>query len=134
MKKPRSKTWFRRAKSVGRDAENAVVEYLSARGIKAERRRLTGTEDCGDISNSLGATIEVKACKALDLSGWLAEVEAEGDNADKRYEEGVRHPRAVVAKKRGTLDAGEWYFICTLEQGVELLQAHAARAAGRIES
>jgi len=109
------------AKGKGRDGENAVVDYLRSRGYRAERRRLTGTEDCGDISG-VPATIEVKACKKFDLSGWLKEAEDEGNNADRRFNEGVWQPRLVVAKKRGTLDASQWFAIMTLEQAVKLLR------------
>ena len=39
------------AKAKGREAENAVVEFLRARGYRgAERRRLSGDADKGDIA------------------------------------------------------------------------------------
>lgn len=108
------------SKAKGREAENAVVKYLRKRGIAAERRRLTGVEDCGDISGWGGVVCEVKAEKKLALAGYVDELQVEVKNADKRFR--AKHQGLVVAKRRGKTNPAEWYAIMPMHQAVELLQ------------
>jgi hypothetical protein len=49
------------AKAKGRDTENSCVEYLKAWGVlHAERRRLTGSKDCGDITGWPGVCVLIR--------------------------------------------------------------------------
>lgn len=103
-------------KAKGRDAENGVVEYLKRHGFPhAERRRLRGVRDAGDVAGITGTVIEVKNEKRINLSGWLSELEREMAQA-----EGTSLG-FVVAKRRGTANAGDWYAVMTLRQLTELL-------------
>ena len=90
-----------RSKQVGTAAESAVVAYLREWWPACERRALGGAKDRGDVAG-VPATIEVKACKTMDLAGWLAELKVEMHNDNGRF-------GAVWHKKRGTTDPGEWY-------------------------
>lgn len=99
----------------GTAAETAVVRYLKDHGFPhAERRALHGTADKGDITGCGPVVFEVKNHKTLDLAGWLKELEDEMANAN------VAHG-AVIAKKRGTTDPGEWYAVMPVRLLVELL-------------
>ena len=92
-----------KSKQKGTAAETAVVKYLKANGFpKAERRALTGALDKGDISGIDDVVFEVKDHKKMELSGWVKELEVEVDNANAVT-------GAVVHKRRGTTDVGEWY-------------------------
>lgn len=106
-----------RAKAKGTNAETAVVTYLQSRGWPyAERRALSGSADKGDVAGILGVVLEVKSCAKHDLAGWSAEARKEQHNA--RAEIG-----AVVAKKRGTTDPGEFYAVLPFAQLCDLLTA-----------
>ena len=99
----------------GTAAETAVVKYLRDCGfIHAERRALHGTADKGDITGCGPVVFEVKNHKQLDLAGWIKELEIEMGNANV-------DTGAVIAKKRGTTDPGEWYAIMPTRILVALL-------------
>ena len=99
----------------GTAAETAVVKYLQEHGFPhAERRALHGTADKGDITGCGPVVFEVKNHKTLDLAGWIKELEVEMLNA--KVDVG-----AVVAKKRGTTDPGEWYAVLPFRVLVGLL-------------
>lgn len=104
------------AKAKGRNAENAVVEYLRANGVPyAERRRQTGAKDQGDITGWPGVCIEVKAASKLDLPGWLRQLDAE--MANSRAEVGF-----VIAKPNGKGDPADWYAILRPAVLLELMR------------
>jgi hypothetical protein len=92
------------------------VKYLREHGFPyAERRALHGTTDKGDITGCGPVVFEVKNHKALDLAGWLKELETEMVNADVQV-------GAVIAKKRGTTNVGDWYAVLPVRVLVELLK------------
>jgi hypothetical protein len=110
------------SKAKGRDAENAVVMFLRARGIPAERRRLTGAGDCGDVGGWASVVVEVKAEKRLNLAGAMDELEAEVEAANARF--GVGHVGLALCKRRGTGDSVErWYAILPPALAVEAIKA-----------
>ena len=109
------------SKQRGTAAETAVVDYLRRRGWPfAERRALSGRLDKGDVAGVAGVCLEVKSCKTIDLAGWLKEAETEQANAGA-------HVGAVVAKKRGTTDPGQWYAVLSFRQLCDLLAAAGYR-------
>lgn len=118
----------RAAKAKGRNAESAVVDYLRSVGIPAERRRLTGVADCGDIGGWADRVVEVKNEKTITLSKYMAELRYEQQSADARFHDAVVvkgptiHKGCVVVKKRGVADAGEWYAVVPFKVMVELLR------------
>jgi hypothetical protein len=109
------------SKARGTAAETAVVGYFRRRGwIHAERRTLSGAHDKGDLAGVVGVCAEIKACKAMDLAGWMRELGVEQANAKATV-------GAVIAKKRGTTNPAEWYAVLTLRQFCDLLAAAGYR-------
>jgi hypothetical protein len=105
-----------KAKQKGTAAETAVVKFLRENGFPyAERRALHGTVDKGDITGCGPIVFEVKNHKTIDLAGWIKELEVEMVNA--KADTG-----AVIAKKRGTTDPGEWYAVLPTRVLVGLLK------------
>ncbi len=105
-----------KAKQKGTAAETATVKYLREHGFPyAERRALHGTADKGDITGCGPIVFEVKNHAKLDLAGWIKELEAEMVNADVQL-------GAVIAKKRGTTNVGDWYAVLPVRVLVELLK------------
>lgn len=94
-----------RARTKGTGWESAIVDYLRSLGwLHVERRALNGNQDRGDIAGIPGVVIEAKACKAIDLAGWVDEAQAEraNDGADLG---------AVWAKRRGKGSPGDGYVV-----------------------
>lgn len=116
-----------KARQKGTAAETAVVEYLRHAGFRrAERRSLNGRHDRGDVAGIDGVVIEVKNQNAMDLAGWLKELEVEMSNEIISQfvlsgGDGAPVTGAVIHKKRGTTDVGEWYATLPVELWVELL-------------
>lgn len=66
---------------VGTAWETKIVDELKENGWSyAERRRLQGRFDRGDIAGIPGVVIEAKAAKKFELAGWLKEAHEERDN------------------------------------------------------
>jgi hypothetical protein len=101
----------------GRRAELAVAAYLVAQGWPhAEPTRRSGwADDRGDIDGIPGFCFEVKDDKAMRLSEWCRELEAEMGNA--RCQVG-----SVVVKRRGTSDVGSWYAVLPVSVLVALIR------------
>lgn len=110
------------SKQKGTAAESAVRDYLRASGwVNAERLPLSGSKDRGDITGiDPGVVIEVKACKAMDLGGWMREVEVEIANAGADL--GV-----VWHKRRGTTNPDQWFVTMTGGDFVQLLRHFCGR-------
>ena len=104
------------SKQKGTAAETAVVRYLNDQGWPAvERRTLSGSKDKGDVAGVRDLVIEVKACKAMDLGGWLREADAEALNAAADF--GV-----VWHKRRGKSQPNDWFVTMTGDAFVRLLK------------
>lgn len=114
--------WSRRAKAVGRDAENDVVAFLRSLGVPAERRRLTGCEDCGDIAGWDNTVVSVKALKTITLASIVDELEEQAGNAVKRGL-AVAPERLAIIKRRGKSQVYEWYAVMPAGALVALLLA-----------
>ena len=97
-----------RSKQKGTRGETQVVKYLTACGLSAERRALSGAADQGDIKFTVGdyeMTLEVKAGKQTEnpsraqLTEWLRQTVVEGENA------GCDAALVVVRHRRSMKDA-----------------------------
>jgi hypothetical protein len=92
-----------KGKAKGSAAERAVVTWLRDQGwIGAERTRAGWQDDRGDIDGVLGVTFEVKNQQRMELAQWVEELLVEMVN-------GRNNVGAVVHKRRGTTDVGDWY-------------------------
>jgi len=85
----------RAMKARGSQFERDVAQFLREHGHPyVERAYGAGrSDDRGDLDGLPRWTLEVKACRALDLAGWMDEAHREQTNAGTEY-------TAVVAKRR----------------------------------
>jgi hypothetical protein len=111
-------------KAKGSAFEREVVRVLRGHGHPhAERAYGAGRpRDVGDVSGVSGFAVEVKACRSLDLAGWLDEAAREAGNV------GAGTVGVVVAKRRGR-PAEDAYVIMRLGDWAELV-AVRSRASG----
>lgn len=108
------------AKQKGLETENKFVAFLHRWGIKtAERRRLNGVLDKGDIAGwsqqdgSHSVVVEVKSGASLDLPGWLRELKAEKQNAKADL-------AFVAVRPKGKPNVEDWYAIMPMEEFMKL--------------
>lgn len=105
------------AKAKGRAVENQAVQWLRDHGWPAaERRRLAGVADKGDIAGVPGCCIEVKSAAQWAPVRWLRECEVERVNADAVV-------AWVMARPRGGTNVDDWVVMMTPTQLLELLSA-----------
>lgn len=111
-------------KRIGRDAENAVVGRLVARGAypEAEPRALFGINDKGDTAGTGRLVFQIKGGKAAEnaspaqIREWLEDTEKQRDNARARY--------GVLVIKRagyGAKRVGAWRAFVRLDALDEIL-------------
>ena len=104
-------------KAKGRDTENRVVAWLRDHGVThAERRRLAGTADQGDITGWPGVCVEIKSAAALRVPEWMAQLAAEMDHAQAST-------GAVIARPKGNPDVDDWWVIMSTGAWIELMTA-----------
>jgi hypothetical protein len=102
------------AKALGYRTEVLIVEWLRGHGWPfAERRRLRGARDQGDVTGCPGLAIEVKSSFAK-VSEALTEAERERDHAGADY-------GLVVMRRRGKPDPAGWYCVMPFGDVVRLL-------------
>jgi hypothetical protein len=111
----------RQAKARGRDSENFVVEYLRSRGYRVERRRLSGVDDCGDLTGINGLVCEIKSGGPAAAAAGLNELTIEVQNANARFPESAPHEGILIARRKGKPFVGEWYAIMRVDQFVDWL-------------
>lgn len=74
------------AKQAGTSWETAIVNTLVDKGwVHAERRRLNGILDRGDIAGIPGLVIEAKNTSKLDVAGAVDEANTERVNANAKH-------------------------------------------------
>lgn len=103
-------------KAKGRTAENLVVEFLRTWWPMAERRRLAGIHDRGDVAGVPNTVVEVKSGAKIELGTWMRELDVEV--ANDHAEHGV-----LVIKPRGTTDASQFYAVVRLDEWCRLRRA-----------
>jgi hypothetical protein len=87
----------------GSKFERDVVDYLRKAGFDVERLARKGKDDEGDVVVKDGAVhvLELKAEKAIDLSGYLREAKVEAENyAKHRNLPAASINKAAVIKRR----------------------------------
>lgn len=116
-----------RMKSMGTSHETAIKDWLRRNGWPyAERKTLAGAADEGDLrlSERVPFVIEAKTAKSTTdkatLGTFVKELEAEVVNSDA--ESG-----AIILKKRGTTDVGQYYAIMPVHMlNTLLIKAYGA--------
>lgn len=100
-----------RMKSLGTSHETAIKNWLREHGWPyADRKTQAGSNDLGDLrlSERVPFVIEAKTAKSTtdraSLGTFISELEAEVKNANAEA-------GAVIFKKRGTTDVGDYYAI-----------------------
>ncbi len=117
-------TGGRAMKAKGSAFEREVVAVLRERGHPHAARAYGAgrPRDVGDVSGVPGFAVEVKACRALDLAGWLDEAAREAANA------GPRTIPVVVAKRRGR-GAADAYAVMKLGDWAGMVAARLPEVA-----
>jgi hypothetical protein len=93
------------AKQAGTKWESEIVRTLIANGwANAERRRLNGTHDRGDIAGIPGVVIEAKSTNRLELATAVDEATEEAANAGTNI--GV-----AWLKRKGRTNAADGYVV-----------------------
>lgn len=90
-------------KTKGAAFELDLVKYFRSEGLDAERLRLSGPKDEGDIALKVGGlpfVLEAKNCKRIDLGGWVAEATLEAGHYSAARALMLPPHFAVVHKRR----------------------------------
>ena len=103
----------------GSTYERLIVDYLRAKGFNVDRTRAGWADDRGDVHGIqhpvLGSfTIECKNHKAMDLAGWMAEL-------DREIAANGGGLGAVVHKRRGKANSEDQYATLPLWMLVQLI-------------
>lgn len=104
----------------GAQFEMDVLRYVREKaGLPAERLRLAGKDDEGDVAvQDVGMVyvFEVKNAQKFDLSGWVGEAKREAANyARARGLDPATVMPVVVVKRRGK-GTGEAFVVTTLDE------------------
>ena len=108
------------AKAKGATFETSVLKWLRNKGISAERLRLAGKADEGDIVCFVSGApyvLELKATARLDLPSFWREATVEATNYAKARGIDPVPPAYVIVKRRQASIDQAWV-VQTLEQWV----------------
>lgn len=108
------------AKRKGAGFETAVLKWLRDRGLTAERLRLAGKADEGDIVCFVSGApyvLELKATARLDLPAFWREATVEAENYAKARGISPTPPAYVIVKRRQASIDQAWV-VQTLEQWI----------------
>jgi Holliday junction resolvase len=108
------------AKARGSQFETGVLKWLRTKGVTAERLRLAGKADEGDIVcfvSSQPYVLELKATAKLDLPGFWREAVVEAENYAKARGITPTPPAYVIVKRRNASIDQAWV-VQTLEQWI----------------
>jgi hypothetical protein len=112
------------AKAKGRDTENDCVNFLLQWWPDAERKRLKGEKDEGDVTGIGYRVIEVKSGGVLAVPQWFRELKAERENLRERVAlvpELVPLPPGMIAvRPSGKPNPEDWWAMLPLRDLCEL--------------
>lgn len=106
------------AKRKGSQYETDVVRRVRELGLPAERLRLAGANDEGDVAVTDVGVVYIFECKAeqkMDLSGYVREAQVEAGNYAKARGLDPDTVYGVAVVKRRNRPIGESYVITTLD-------------------
>jgi Holliday junction resolvase len=101
-------------KRKGHAAELAVVKWLRAYGIKADRIQAGTHDDIGDVTGWPGVVIEVKDRKTHDWSAYFEQLNRQINNLDA-------YTGVVICKRPGKTDVSEWMAVMPAYWWMELM-------------
>ena len=108
------------SRRTGTAFESALVKHIRERfGLRAERLRQAGKNDCGDIAvDDIGLVylIEAKAEKSINLSGYVSEATVERRNYCRARGIDVSGVMPLAVIKRRGKGIGEAYVVTTLDE------------------
>lgn len=113
-------------KRKGSQWELDLLKFFRGRKWKAERLRLAGVNDEGDLAviapNGMVIIVEAKATKSLTPAEFVKEAELEADNWAKArgYDAGSAVP--IVAFKRRQHSVAKAYVIISLDKFMEIFE------------
>lgn len=99
-----------RSSATGREWEVRLLRWFRRIGLKAERLRLTGKNDEGDLAltddDGFVYVVEAKAEKSMDLSGYVNEARVEAANYEKArgLPAGSVMPIAIVKRRNQPIE------------------------------
>ena len=106
--------------------ERQLMVYLRENGFDAERLRLTGKLDEGDLAvrldNADRLILEAKNRKQMNLAGWVAEAEEERANYANSRGFDVEEVRFAVVHKRPGKGVANSYVTIPLYEYLEQLR------------
>jgi len=102
-------------KRKGHAAELAVVKWLRAHGINADRIQAGTHKDRGDVNGWPGVVIEVKDRKAHSWHGYFEQLRRQIANANA-------YTGVIIAKRPGLTDVGEWMAVMPVTEWFQLMQ------------
>lgn len=106
--------------------ESEIVRTLQQNGwAYAERRRLSGRFDRGDIAGIPGIVIEAKSARSYELSSWLDEANAERDNDHADF-------GLVWFKRRGKASAADGFVLMDGNTAMLLLRDAGYGGSSRV--
>lgn len=108
------------SKARGSQFETGVLKWLRSKGVMAERLRLAGKDDEGDIICFVSGqpyVLELKATAKLDLPGFWREATVEAENYAKARGIDPTPPAYVIVKRRNASIDQAWV-VQTLEQWI----------------
>lgn len=103
----------------GTQHETAIVNYLRELGYDAERLRLSGRDDEGDVvakCDDVRVVIEAKAERSIDLASYVDEARRERDNYCKKRGLDPATVDAVAVVKRRNKGIAEAYVVTSLNE------------------
>ncbi len=106
----------------GSTAERAVVNYLRDNGWPHAERKGTGFPGADVAELGPGLELEIKNHARLDLAGWVDQLTAAMYDTDADM-------GAVIVKRRGTTDVGQWYFVQPTHLADQLIRSARVTAS-----
>ena len=113
--------------------ETDVLKYLRLQGFDAERLRLTGRDDEGDLVVKVGGLTHVLECKATkvnNLTDFIRQAKTEAGNYDKHRGllPGTSDYAVVVKKRQASIK--DAFVVVSLEQYLELIRFDTTTSEG----
>lgn len=108
-----------KSRRIGSEWELRILRWVREQGLKAERLRLAGKDDEGDIAvEDVGLTyvVEAKAEQKMDLSGYVREAEVEAVNYAKARGIDPERVMPIVIVKRRSQPVEKAYVVTTVDQ------------------